>query len=365
MLRPVSNPAPASDPEADPSDPSIRGRTQAALALAIVLALVPSLGPVPALAAVAVLGATLALSTRRDLGSFPLLVLVAVGVGLRLANAGQGSDVLVVTRAAIDAVIDGRNPYAVGYDVSVPPGAPFPYGPLTLLWYLPFHETPDRMELFAATAVMTVLALTRRPIGLAVYAASPVVVKLALDGSNDTSAGLLILAALVVAESRPVAGAALLAVATAFKPYALAWLPGLVALAGVPAIGAFGAVSAPLWAPVLLWGPGTYLEALRAAEQVHTRPYASLAAAIDAIVKHPPSRQLYLVTSYGAGAIGAAVALARTRSHDALVIGGTLVFAATLYLGYWATFAYVSAVAPILCWKLDGWLARPGLSSAR
>jgi hypothetical protein len=207
--------------------------------------------------------------------------------------------------------------------------------------------------------------MTRRPLGLAVYAAAPAVVKLALDGSNDTSAGLLILIALVAAETRPVAGAVVLAAAAAFKPYALAWLPGLVGWAGLPALGAFAAASALFWSPLLAWGPGAYLQSLRDAEAVHHRPYASLAAAFEWLGRGSVPRQVFLFTAYASGGLAAVATFFRVRSHDALVIGGTLVFAATLYLGYWATFAYVSAVAPILCWKLDAWARRARVSSPR
>jgi len=226
------------------------------------------------------------------------------------------------------------------------------------------------MELLSATLVMTVLALTRRPIGLAVYAVAPVLLQLTLDGSNDTSAGLLIFAALAVAERRPVVGAGLLAVAVAFKPYALAWAPALLLSGGLPALAAFAGASVVLWLPVLAWGPGAYLASLRMADGVHDHPYASLATLITKLFGGTADRELFRNVGYASGALAAAASFRWARSHDAIAIAGTLVFGATLYLGYWATFAYVAAVAPILCWKLDGWvgrasLPRAGLSSAR
>jgi hypothetical protein len=48
------------------------------------------------------------------------------------------------------------------------------------------------------------------------------------------------------------------------------------------------------------------------------------------------------------------------RSATSLVIAGTLVFAAVLFLGWWGTFAYLAAVAPVLCWHLDDWLGLGG-----
>jgi len=44
------------------------------------------------------------------------------------------------------------------------------------------------------------------------------------------------------------------------------------------------------------------------------------------------------------------------RSAASLIIGGTLIFGATLFLGWWGSFAYLVAVAPVLCWHLDDWL---------
>jgi len=32
------------------------------------------------------------------------------------------------------------------------------------------------------------------------------------------------------------------------------------------------------------------------------------------------------------------------------------------YAGYWSTYAYLAALAPVLCWYLDGWV---GLEAGR
>ena len=60
------------------------------------------------------------------------------------------SDVLTVTEAAVREVLAGGNPYGHGFEESFPPGAPFAYGPLPLLWYLPALDDPARLELLAA-----------------------------------------------------------------------------------------------------------------------------------------------------------------------------------------------------------------------
>jgi hypothetical protein len=338
-------------------------RTELVVWLALVVALVGLLqsGTPPRVAVLSliVVAITLAISLRWRVAGSAVVVLLLVGIALRMAPASGFSDVLVVTEAAIRQMLAGGNPYGQGYAESLPPGAPFAYGPLALLWYLPSLDEPRRLELLAALTVLVLLAVRGRPLGLAVYAVTPAFVVSAADGSNDTTAGLLILAVLLVAVRAPMAGAVLLAVAVAFKPYALAWLPGLIAYAG--AIGpllAFVAASAVLWLPAALaWGPGSLSWSFREADGLHAQPYYSLAYAIDS--REIP-RDAWGVFRIALGLLLAVLSLVWTRSATSLVITGTLVFAAVLFLGWWGTFAYLAAVAPVLCWHLDDWLGLGG-----
>ena len=65
---------------------------------------------------------------------------MGVGLALRAAAVGGGwSDVMLVIDAAIRTMLEGGTPYGIGYQESIPPGAPFAYGPIALLWYLPGH----------------------------------------------------------------------------------------------------------------------------------------------------------------------------------------------------------------------------------
>ena len=263
---------------------------------------------------------------------------------------------LVVSEAATREMLAGGNPYGQGYSESLPPGAPFAYGPLALLWYLPSLDDPGRLELLAAFVILGALAVRGRPLGLAIYAVTPAFVVSATDGSNDTTAGLLILVALLVALRAPLAGAVLLALAVAFKPYALAWLPGLIAYAGaVGPLLAFIAASAVLWLPALLaWGPESLLWSFRRADEVHAQPYYSLAYALGS-PEHVP-RGLWQGLRIGVGVLLAVGSFVLVRSAASFIIVGTLVFGATLFLGWWGTFAYLAAVAPVLCWHVDDWL---------
>jgi hypothetical protein len=335
-----------------------------ALLVALLLVLQPGGPTAAALLAMIVLVATLVVSLLPGVGleldRLAILVLVVAGLVLRIGLIDHiGSDVLDVTAAAIQRTLGGGNPYGVGYDASNPPGAPFPYGPLALLWYVPFGDRPRLAELLSSVAILTALAVRGRLLGLAVYATSPVLVSLTSDGSNDSSAGLLILVALVVAERRPALGAALLGLAAAFKPYALAWAPGLLWWGGTTAAAGFVAASLVAWSPVLLvWGPAAFLQSVQLADAVHPAPYYSVGAIWEGLLHHPAPGVLLDRLKVIFGAIAALVGLRFASSIDRVIVAGLVVFIVTLYAGYWATFAYVAAAAPIVCWRLDGWLGR-------
>jgi hypothetical protein len=301
-----------------------------------------------------VLGVVLALSLKWRTGLLAVVALFVAGVHLRVGAFGTGSsDVLAVTSAAIDLVAAGGNPYGHGYASSVPPGAPFAYGPLSLLWYAPFGDLRV-VEMVVAFVVLVALALRGRPLGLAVYALAPTLISTASDGSNDTSAGALILVALVAAIRWPRAGALLLAVAVAFKPYAAAWLVPLVAWSGIGVLLPFLAATAVLWSPLVVWGPGAFLTSLRMAEEVHPSPSFSLAYALGVFDRGRGA--VFETLRLAAGLAVAALTAPFVRSGHAVIVSGGLIFLATLYTGYWSTFAYLSALAPVLCWHLDGWL---------
>lgn len=357
--------APSSEREAG-SVPRLDARTQLlatriALLVALVCLLQPGSPPRVMVLAAILAVALLAASARWAVGRPTVVLLVLAGIALRLGPPSGSSDVLTVTEAAIREMLAGGNPYGHGYDVSVPPGAPFPYGPLALLWYLPALDAPRVMELCSSVAILMALGVRGRPVGLAVYAVMPALVATVGDGSNDHSVGLLLLVALLTAVRWPVGGAVLLALVMAFKPYALAWLPGLIGYAGgIGPLVAFVVASAVAWLlPLLAWSPEAILWSFRQAEAVHAQPYYSLAYALSGQWLPQAAWQgLRLV----AGLLLAVVALVGSRSANAFILLGALVFGATLFLGWWGTFAYFAAVAPILCWHLDGWL---GLDAGR
>ena len=336
-----------------------------ALGIALVLAIQPIWRDSVAVAVTAAIALTLVAAARWQLRWLPVAVLVLCGIALRLAVMHQqASDVSDVTEYAIRTMLDGGNPYGMGYNVSNPPGAAFPYGPVVLLWYLPSFGDPSTLELLVSIAVLLYFGFRAgngRPLGLAIFAVTPPLVLAAIDGSNDTSAGLLILAALAVAATRPIVGAGILAIAVAFKPYAVAWLLPLIAWGGLSTLVAFTAVSLIAWSPVLLmWGPGSYLRSLSMAQETHLRQsYWSLAAILDGIAPGLAPRALETIRYFVSGAIAIVGAL-RVRSIDGVIVVGTLAFVAAQFGGYFGSYVYIAAIAPVLCWRVDDWL-RMGL----
>lgn len=336
-----------------------------ALSIALVLAIQPMWRDSVAIAVAGAIGLTLVAAARWQLRWLPVIVLVLCGIALRLSVFHQeASDVADVTRLAILTAAEGGNPYGIGYVLSRPAGAPFPYGPIALLWYLPAVFDPSILEFLVSLGLMLYFGLRAangRPIGLAVLALAPPLVLASMDGSNDTSAGLLILAALAVSAKRPAAGAILLAVAVAFKPYAIAWLPPLVLWAGLPALLAFVGASVIAWSPVLfVWGPGSYLRSLAMAQQTHLREaYWSLAAIVDNLVPGAAPRALETIRYFLSGAV-AVLGGRRVHSIDGVIVVGTLAFVIAQFGGYFGSYVYIAAVAPVLCWRVDDWL-RMGL----
>ena len=293
-------------------------------------------------------------------GRWTLLLVLLAALAFRFAGAGvQYSDVGMVTSAAIERALQGLNPYGVGYHVSTPPGAPFPYGPLALAWYLPFRFDPRIVEYLAAAGILGALALRGRPVGFLVYALSPALILTTIDGSNDTSAGLLILVALVAMRRSVVLGGIALAVAVAFKLYAAAWVPAFVLWAGGAGLAALAASSAMLWLPALLaWGIGPIADSLRIAQVIHEGVSGATGRMLQDLTGVPMDQEGWDRLKLVLGGITAVATLPLVRSSRSVVLAGVAVFVVTLYTGYWSSTSYVAALAPVVCWHLDGWTLR-------
>jgi len=329
-----------------------------ALGIAMILAVQPANSGAVRLTVLAVLLVTIGVARYVRLGWAGVAILLAVGVALRLGVPDhRASDVLDVTGYAVRHAFLGENPWGHGFDISRPPGAPLPYGPLEILWYSPAPDDPRSIELFVSCAILALFAVRGRLVGLAVYATAPTLVLTATDGSNDTSAGLLILVALVVAARRPWLGAVALAAAVAFKPYALAWAPALFAYGGLPALGAFTAATVAVWAPsALTWGLDNYFLSLRLTDRTHHATYWSLGVIWEAVTQRSAPQDLLDKFRLVASAVIAVAWLPFAKSIDAVIVSGVIVFVVFMFGGYWGSYAYLGAIAPILCWRLDDWL---------
>ncbi len=334
------------------------------LAIALILVVQPGRTGGVILTVLIILSLTLLASKGWRLGWIGIAVLLGVGIALRLAVFDhRASDVLDVTGDALRRAFLGFSPWGHGFASSRPTGAPFPYGPLGLFWYTPAIDAPRQLELFVSCAILAMLAVHGRPLGLAVYATAPTLVLTATDGSNDTSAGLLIMVALVVAAKRPWLGAALLAVAVAFKPYAAAWAPALFVYGGLPALAAFGLTSLAVWAPSAVnWGIGNYFRSLQAAEETHFGTYWSIGVIYESAFNHSAPREaLNAMRLVLAATIGIS-SLWFIKSMDRVILSGIAVFVVVMFGGYWGSYAYLGAIAPIICWRLDDWLGIPAPS---
>ena len=256
------------------------------------------------------------------------LSLIVGGAILRLSFYGLlDADPLVVTKDALSSVLEGVNPYAHGYAVSVPPGAPFVYGPLALITSIP----GTWVELLAGIATMAMMGRVRAWVALAIYATAPLVTTMTMSGTNDVLPGLLIAAGLLALRWRPWVGAVLVAMAAGIKPYAFAWFPAIVALGGLPALAALVAVTVVAWGPLLVWGIGPYLNAVELARKFHLQPQDAL---------NLPEWRPVAAIPFVLGLF--------SRSWLAGVMLGAAVFVLVLFLDRWASISYWLALAPIL-----------------
>lgn len=256
------------------------------------------------------------------------LALIGGGVVLRLTFLGLlDADGLAISQGALQAALGGSNPYGQGYAVSIPPGAPFVYGPLALLTSVP----GPWVELVAGIGTMALMAWLRSWVALAVYASAPLVTTMTMSGTNDVLPGLLIAGGLLALRWRPVLAALLLAGAAAVKPYALAWYPGVVALGGLSSTVVLVIATALLWSPLLLWGPATFLQSVEMARDFHQAQEAALDL---------PGLRVLAAIPFVLGFF--------SRSWLAAVLLGTAVFVIVLYFDRWASISYWLAVAPIL-----------------
>ncbi|MFI5261617.1 MAG: hypothetical protein ACHQZR_03565 [Candidatus Limnocylindrales bacterium] len=264
----------------------------------------------------------------RDRPLWLAVVLILGGTILRLTFYGVlEADGLAVSQAALRTVLEGGNPYGHGYDVSIPPGQPFVYGPLALLTSLPGAW----VELAAGVGTMALMAYLRSWVALAIYAAFPLATTMTMSGTNDVLPGLLIASGLLALRWKPWVGGVLLALAAGVKPYGFAWFPAAIGLGGLEALIGLALFTAIAWAPLLWWGIGAFLQSVELAREAHPVPEDAL---------NLPELRVLAVVPF--------VASFFSRSWLAGVLLGTAVFVLVLFLDRWASVSYWLALAPIL-----------------
>jgi hypothetical protein len=259
---------------------------------------------------------------------WPVPTLIGASLILRMGFVDRCcTDQIIVSQSAWERVLSGAGPYGVGYASTIPPGAPFPYGPLAVIWWVPGPV----VEFAAALGIMAILAWQRAFVTLALFAVWEASIKIQWIGVNDYSPGLLILVAMLVLRSRPLVGAVVLAGAAALKPYAFAWFLPAIGFGGWGVAAVLAGATAVLWSPLLWWGgPAAYLESVRLAGTVHREQRDAL--------NLPVLRWL---------ALPIAVAGLWVRRWEWAVLVGSAVFVIFLFLDFWASYSYWLAVLPV------------------
>jgi uncharacterized membrane protein len=257
------------------------------------------------------------------------LLLAAASVWMRLLYLGapETCDQMMVSRAALGVALGGGNPYGFGYAESVPPGAPFPYGPLGL-------ATPllgQVGETLAFAAVAGILAWQRALFTLVFFGASLQWVELGACGMNDMVPALLLVGGLLLVERRRnVSGAALVALSAGIKPYTFAWFPALIGFGGMATTVVLLVVAGLAWLPVLLWGPMSYLDSIKGAWVVqHAQEQNTLDMPILRVLAAPLAALSLLV-----------------RSWEGMVLMGAAIFVVMMTTDYWMSYGYWMVVLP-------------------
>ena len=283
----------------------------------------------------------------------PMLAATCIGVGatvLRLSYLGIGySTQIDHARSAARLALGGESPYGVLIPIAGL-AEPYIYGPLGLLWWQPGVV----VEFAAAVAVTAILIRTGSWLTLAAYSGLPFAIYLTTTGVNDYSPGLLITAALLLLEIRPVAGAVLLALAAGVKPYAFAWFLPAFGFGGWQVLVALGLTTSVVWSPLMIWSPAALLRSVQLHRDVH-----------------PDSANTLSIPIIQWAAVPIAIAGVLVRRWEWAVLVGSAAFVTYLFFGWWASLGYWLAVLPATGIALERlWAGRKGtipavLGSAR
>lgn len=292
-------------------------------------------------------------------------VLVAFSERGLKAPLDNYSDVLRATREALNVFVLGHgNPYTHAYSSTYPVGSPFPYPPGEFLFYLPAYlwfDDINRVDLLASVAITACIVLVGLRVGFGRVVVPAMLYATWLygsfhagDGSNDTSAALLVVLAitlLALNERWPnrwlfVLSAITFGWAVAFKQFAVfvlvptvrylapqaRWRPYLALAAGT--IAAFAL-------PFFVQDPGAFIGQQAAALTFHTQRSGVNIASALAGVGITPSASVFTAMELAAAAgllLWTAITPFRSLGHVTLV--GSLAISVVILLAWWTSQDY-------------------------
>ncbi|HEY5486200.1 MAG TPA: hypothetical protein VIK06_01005 [Candidatus Limnocylindrales bacterium] len=317
--------------------------------------------------------------------------LVAAGFLLRWVDFwhGGGSDVLNAVDEALRTFFAGGSPYNHYYLTTRPPGSLMPYPPGQLLlhfpgWFLGGFDGVRLTEFVAAIVGMTSLAwlaVRRAPtvglVGLALYAGLPNLINLTSDGGNDTSAGVVVLVAILVmawAADRKLAGLSAVAAGAAVgftlatKQSTLLFAIALslhVLFAYRPALLRYVAglayVMALVSIPFLLIDPVAYVHGVATTAthdiQVYGWNYSVMLQGIGWNV--PDGTTAGIINAIVTLAMLGVVATLAARGVAEAAVAGLLATLAAFLTAQWTTYSYfalvlapLAAIPALVTWEL-------------
>lgn len=222
-----------------------------------------------------------------------IIILYGFWMGQNIVKKNQSSivnihDGVILTDAATNAIISGKNPYAISYkdefaNLAYKPSAftynHFMYSPLTFLINVPqalifgplgisdFRITLTVFLFFAA--VLGVLIVKEKILFLIIFAFNPLFIPLTFYGANEVMILFFLMAALALLKNNRInLATVMVALATGTKLLILPFVPlyfmYILIKTGnkqvVKQLLTFGLVTLVIYLPFIIWGPGDLME---------------------------------------------------------------------------------------------------------